>query len=96
MEYVPREEFSLYIRQQNGTLKRIEEGIGNLSEKIDCLREELNLRVTWDAYDRHKQECKEELRRLRGRPSWAVALILTFLSSSVTSLLVLVLTHAIR
>ncbi len=57
-----------------------------IEAKIDGLTACVQDRVTWEAHDRHKAECREEFLRLRGRPSWAVAIILTLLSSAVVGL----------
>jgi len=95
-ESVPREEFDLFCRQQNGSLKRIETSLATINNKLDGITQETNERVTWEAHDRHKEDCKQEFSRLRGRPSWAVAFVLTFLCSACASMLVLVLTGVLR
>lgn len=94
-EYLPRTEFDLFCRQQNGSLRRIEASLETINCKLDALGEAINQRVTWEAHDRRKQECREEIARFRNRPSWAVAVVVAFFSSATVSLLVLVLSRVI-
>lgn len=95
-DYIPRPEFDLLCKNVNGSLGRIESSLKTVNTKLDALVEADNLRVTWEAHDRHKEECKKELDKLKGRPSWAVVAIGGFLSTGLATTLTLLLTHAIK
>jgi len=94
--YVPRPEFEMLCRNVNGSLGRIEASLRGVNEKLDALGEADNERVTWEAHDRHKAECKIEMDKLKGRPSWGVALIITTLTGGLVTTLTLLLTGVIR
>lgn len=84
-ESVPRPEFEMFCRATNGGIARIEkaqiEGSAATNEKLDQIIDMLGKRVTWEAFDRHRQENKEDHDSFKGRPSWATTITLTFLSS---------------
>jgi hypothetical protein len=94
--YVPRPEFELMCRAVNGSLVRIEAGLKDVNTKLDVLTEADNQRVTWEAHDRHKEECAKKMEKLQGRPSWAVALVITTLSGGLVTTLTLILTGVIK
>jgi hypothetical protein len=74
-------------------LKDVKEMQRILGEKIDSL---MNGRVTWEAYDRHKDDCKKEMDRIKNRPSWTVCFILGGLltiSVTLTSLMLSGILH---
>jgi hypothetical protein len=95
-QYVPRPEFELMCRAVNGSLIRIEAGLKDVNAKLDALGEADNQRVTWEAHDRHKLDCKEEISKLKGRPSWGIALAITTLSGGLATTLTLLLTGVIK
>lgn len=99
-DYVPRPEFEMFCRATNGGIARIEkaqiEGAAGVNEKLDQIISMLGERVTWEAHDRHKAECKIEMDKLKGRPSWGIALIITTLTGGLGTTLTLLLTGVIR
>ena len=93
---VPRPEFELLSKGINGSLVRIESTLRDVNAKLDNLADADNLRVTWEAHDRHKEECKKTIERLQGRPSWFIALVITTLTGGLVTTLTLLLTGVIK
>lgn len=90
-DYVPRAEFEMFCNQQRESSQRIEAGLTLINNKLDGMTTCVNDRVTWEAHDRHRQECKEEFVKLRGRPSWAVVAIFGFLQAAFFTVLTMYL-----
>ena len=99
-DYVPRPEFERFCAQQNGSLNRIESMVNNgfagIHAKLDAMADAINQRVTWEAYDRQKTECKQEFGKLRERLSPGMTLALTLLCSLTTGLIVGILVAVIK
>lgn len=87
-EFVPREEFEMFCRNQNGSLNRIESQNNEILSELKEIRADISERVTWDAFDRHKTENKTEHESFRGRPSWLLTTTLVTLASICASLIV--------
>lgn len=87
-EFVPREEFEMFCRNQNGSLNRIESQNNEILSELKEIRADISERVTWDAFDRHKTENKGEHESFRGRPSWLLTTALVTLASMCASLIV--------
>lgn len=87
-DYVPRPEFDMFCKQQNGSLKRIEAQNTEILSELKEIRADISERVTWDAFDRHKTENKTEHESFRGRPSWLLTTTLVTLASICASLIV--------
>jgi hypothetical protein len=86
----------MLCKNVNGSLVRIEATLKVVNDKLDALAAADNERVTWDAHDRHKAECRNELEKIKGRPSWAVATIIGLLSTGLATTLTLLLTGVIK
>ncbi|MDY6796948.1 MAG: hypothetical protein SWK76_16950 [Actinomycetota bacterium] len=98
-DYVPRPEFELFCTQQNDNVKEIKDlvstGFAGVNEKLDSLKDDMSERVTWDAHDRHKQECKDRWDKLEKRWPVPVVVLMSLLTSIVVGLTVLLVTGVI-
>jgi hypothetical protein len=91
-EFLTRAEFNQFQKSINGSLERIE-------DKLDIACGQLPEKVSYEAFDRHKQEASCSFDRvyekLAARPSWPVATLLAFFSTTTFTLLGLFLSQVI-
>lgn len=94
-QYVPRPEFDRFCKEQNGNLRDIKTGMRDMDTKLDILVAEGQKYLQVEMYRQDQRDLAEVLDKLRGRPGWAISVMITLMSSVIVGLLVLVLTTAI-